>query len=353
MSGIHDHNSLELRDAPCPFSAMAGLVPAIHVFAASGNQDVDARPKAGHAAVPKETPSVNDKISRPLDAFAVIVMLAVTLSWGFNQVSVKLALPEIPPLIQATLRSIGALGAMLLWARVRGVPMDLRDGTLLPGIAAGVLFGLEFLLLFPALQFTGASRATLFVNTAPFFVALGSTVFLGERLRAVQWAGLVLSFAGLVVAFGIPDPAAGGRQFLGDAMVVVAGAVWAATTLVIKGSSLRTAASEKVFVYQIGGSIPVLALGVLLVGERMTAMPSAWAIGWLAYNTFWVVTVTFMVWFMLVQRYSPSRLSAFTFLTPLFGVGWGHFVLGEAVSWAFGAAVALVLAGLILVNRPG
>ena len=290
--------------------------------------------------------------SRPLDAFAVMVMLGLTLSWGFNQVSVKLALPEIPPLIQATLRSIGALGAMLVWARWRGVPMSLRDGTLRAGIAAGMLFGIEFALLFPALQFTGASRATLFINTAPFFVALGSTIFLGEHLRAVQWAGLLLSFTGLVVAFGVPD-AAGGRQFLGDAMIVVAGAAWAATTLVIKGSSLRTAAPEKVFAYQIGGSIPVLALGVLLMGERMAAVPSAWALGWLAYNTFWVVTITFMIWFVMIQRYSPSRLSAFTFLTPLFGVASGHFVLGEPVSATFGVAVALVLGGLVLVNRPG
>lgn len=294
----------------------------------------------------------NQSTSRPLDAFAVMVMLGLTLSWGFNQVSVKLALPEIPPLIQATLRSIGAVSAMLIWARWHGVSMSLRDGTLAPGIAAGLLFGFEFALLFPALQFTHASRATLFINTAPFFVALGSTFFLGERLRPVQWAGLVLSFAGLVVAFGVPDTTAGGRQLLADSLVVVAGAAWAATTLVIKGSSLRTAAPEKVFAYQIGGSIPVLALGALLMGERLTAMPSTWALGWLAYNTFWVVTVTFMIWFMMIQRYSPSRLSAFTFLTPLFGVAAGHFALGEPVTPTFGVAVALVLAGLVLVNRP-
>jgi len=295
---------------------------------------------------------VNQSTSRPLDAVAALIMLALTLSWGLNQVSVKLALPEIPPLIQAAVRSIGALGAMLLWARWRGIPLTLRDGTLGPGIAAGVLFGLEFALLFPALQLTAASRATLFINTAPFFVALGSTFFIGERLRAVQWAGLALSFGGLIVALGVPDPAAGGGQFLGDLIVVVAAAAWAATTLIIKGTSLRTAAPEKVFVYQIGGSIPVLALGVLLMGERMTAMPSAWALGWLAYNTFWVVTVTFMIWFVMIQRYSPSRLSAFTFLTPLFGVAAGHLVLGEPVSATFGVAVALVLAGLVLVNRP-
>ena len=187
----------------------------------------------------------------------------------------KLALPEIPPLIQATVRSIGALAIVALWARWRGVSLSLRDGTLTAGIAAGVLFGIEFLLIFPGLQFTAASRATLFIYTAPFFVALGSGFLLGEKLRAVQWAGLLCSFAGLVVAFGVPDAARDGRQLIGDIMMVGAGAAWGATTLVIKATRLRSAPAEKVLVYQLAVSIPMLALGVLLMGERMTAMPSA------------------------------------------------------------------------------
>jgi drug/metabolite transporter (DMT)-like permease len=298
-------------------------------------------------------PSVNQNASRPIDAIGALIMLAVTLSWGLNQVSVKLALPEIPPFVQATVRSSGALIIVLLFARWRGVSLSLRDGTLAGGLLAGALFGLEFLLIFPGLQLTTASRATLFVFTAPFFVALGSTVLLGERLRAVQWLGLACSFAGLVVAFGVPDAAGSRTQLIGDIMMVGAGAAWGATTLIIKGSRLRGAAAEKVLAYQLAVSMPMLAAGLLVMGERMSAMPSAWSLGWLAYQTFWVVSITYAVWFALVQRYSASRLSAFTFLTPLFGVGSGHFVLGEPISWAFGAAVALVIAGLILVNRPG
>ena len=84
----------------------------------------------------------------------------------------------------------------------------------------------------------------------------------------------------------------GGKQLLGDIMMVGAGAAWGATTLVIKGTNLRTAPPEKVFAYQIAVSIPMLALGMLLAGERMTAMPSAWSLGWLAYQTFWVVSLT-------------------------------------------------------------
>src|SRR5688572_6973212 len=278
-------------------------------------------------------------------------MVALTLSWGLNQVSVKLALPEIPPFIQATVRSIGAFAIIALWARWRGVSLTMRDGTLTAGALAGILFGVEFLLIFPGLQFTHASRATLFIYTAPFVVALGSSFLLGEKLRAVQWLGLLCSFAGLVVAFGVPD-ASGGRQLIGDIMMVGAGIAWGATTLVIKGSKLRTAPAEKVLAYQLAVSVPILAAGAPVVGERLAAMPSAWSLWWLAYQTCWVVSVTFAIWFAMVQRYSASRLYAFTFLTPLFGVASGHFVLGEPISWAFGLAVALVVGGLVLVNRP-
>jgi drug/metabolite transporter (DMT)-like permease len=295
---------------------------------------------------------VNQSTSRPLDAVAALIMVALTLSWGLNQVSIKLALPEIPPFLQATIRSIGAFVIIALWARTRGVSLTVRDGTLLGGLIAGALFGFEFVLIFPALQFTAASRATLFIYTAPFVVALGSTVLLGEKLRASQWLGLVLSFAGLVIAFGVPDASASGRQFVGDLMLVGAGIAWGATTLVIKGSNLARAPAEKVLAYQLAVSVPILAAGALVMGERI-GTPSGFALGWLAYQTFWVVSVTFAIWFAMVQRYSASRLSAFTFLTPLFGVASGHFVLGEPISWAFALAVALVVGGLVLVNRPG
>src|SRR3954452_4339936 len=211
-------------------------------------------------------------------------MVALTLSWGLNQVSIKLALPEIPPFVQATVRSTGAFVIIALWARHRGISLFSRDGTLVGGLLAGALFGFEFLLIFPALQFPAASRATLFIYTAPFFVALGSGVLLGEKLRAVQWLGLACSFAGLVVAFGVPDASRDGRQLLGDIMMVGAGACWGAATLVIKASPLRSAPAEKVLAWQLAVSIPMLAAGALMVGERM-GTPSAFSLGWLAHPT--------------------------------------------------------------------
>ena len=80
---------------------------------------------------------------RPLSAGAIALMLMLCLSWGFNQVAVKLALPDIPPLLQATIRSAGALPVLLLIARFRGVKLFASDGTLAAGLFAGLLFGLN------------------------------------------------------------------------------------------------------------------------------------------------------------------------------------------------------------------
>ena len=72
----------------------------------------------------------------------------------------------------------------------------------------------------------------------------------------------------------------------------------------------------------------------------------------LAYQAFWVVGLTFLLWFVLVKTYSASKLSAFTFVTPLFGVVASYFIMHDTLTLAFGAAALLVIAGLYLVNRP-
>jgi drug/metabolite transporter (DMT)-like permease len=277
---------------------------------------------------------------RPLDAFAIGVVLVLSLSWGFNQVSVKLSLPDIPPFLQGAIRSAGAAAFG-------------RDGSLRPGLLAGFLFGLEFLLLYPALLFTTATRAAVFLYLAPFFVVLGARWFLpADRFSRPQWIGLGLAFAGMLLAFGLPTPAADPRQWVGDAMMVLAAACWAGTTLVVKASALNRIPFEKAMLYQLVVSALMLGLAALAFGERIAGTPSAVALGAMIYQTFWVVPVTFVAWFGLVQRYSASRLSAFTFLTPIFGVLAGHLVLGEPLTPAFVAACVLVLAGLVLVNRP-
>ena len=298
----------------------------------------------------ESTPLVSAERSLPPRAIALMLMLC--LSWGFNQIAVKLALPDIPPFLQGTIRSIAALPVLLLIARFRGVNIFARDGTLYAGLCAGVLFGAEFVLIYRGLLLTSASRAVVFLYIAPFFVALGSYRFLGERLRALQWAGLGLSFIGVALAIGLPQADVDASVLWGDLLIVGGGALWAATTLMVKASRLGQAPPEKALAYQVAISIPILAFAALVSGETLTRVPGLLAISVMAYQAFWVVGLTFLLWFALVKTYSASKLSAFTFITPLFGVVASYFIMHDRLSLAFGAAALLVIAGLYLVNKP-
>lgn len=292
-----------------------------------------------------------NSLIRPLDGVAIIVTVVLCLSWGINQVAIKLAIPEIPALLQSAVRSTGAAIIVAVWARWRGIPLFKSDGTLGPGLIAGLLFATEFILLYRGLVLTTATRAVLFIYLAPFFVVIGGLLS-GDRFGLSQWLGLLLCFAGVAIAFGVPAAAANSRQIIGDLMMVAGAMAWAATTLVIKASALSRVSAEKTLLYQLVVSAPVLFLAATALGERLTSVPSAIALGSLAYQTVWVASVTFVAWFALIIRYSASRLSVFTFLTPLFGVAAGHVVLGDPLTLAFALAVAMVAGGLVLVNWP-
>ena len=207
-------------------------------------------------------------------------MLVLCAIWGLNMVAVKLASPSlsspgIPPVLQAGLRSAVAAALLLAWCRGRGIALGdwRRDGTLAPGLLVGELFGLEFLLLYLGIGLTTASRAVVFLYAAPFFVA-GSAHFLlpGDRLTAARAAGLAVAFSGMMLAFaegieadGRGQPAAG--SLAGDALCLAAGAFWAATTVLVKASRLRSAPAELTLQYQLVVSAALLLPASWLLGE--------------------------------------------------------------------------------------
>jgi drug/metabolite transporter (DMT)-like permease len=289
---------------------------------------------------------------RPLDSLGTLLIFGLCASWGLNQVAAKVALADIPPLTQATWRSVGAtlvLGAVGLW---REPTLFQRDRTLLAGIMCGVCFAFEFVALYVGLQWTSATHAVLFLYSAPFFVALGLPLITPtERLNPLQWAGLALSFIGVALALGVSGQISR-EMFFGDLLTLLAGALWGATTLIIKATRLRAARPIKALLYQLAVSAIVLGVGMVLLRERMPINVSAVSWGSLAYQTLWVVCITYTSWFWMISHYRAGELSAFTFLTPIFGVAAGHFLLGDAIAPGFAIAVALVAGGILLVNWP-
>jgi drug/metabolite transporter (DMT)-like permease len=285
---------------------------------------------------------------RPLDALALTLMAVLCVSWGFTQVAVKLAFVDFGPMTQAALRS--CIGALIVGAYAwRTKPDTWRfDGTLAAGICVGLLFSLEFILLFAAVKLTTAASAVVFVYTAPFFVALGALAVLpGERLLPYQWIGMALAFLGVVA--GLYRPAEG-SSLAGNLLALLAGAVWGATTIVIKTTKLRNADATKVLLYQIAISALVTAPVALASGESWPTRISPVAMASLAYQSIWLVGITYLAWFWLLRNYRAAELSAFTFVTPIVGVLAGWLVLGERLTPSFVAALALVASGIALVS---
>ena len=290
---------------------------------------------------------------KPVDALAVSMMVVLCMSWGFQQIAIKFAAAGISPIMQAGLRSIIATALLLLWAQLRRIPLFGRDGTLVGGLAAGALFAAEFVFIYVGLAYTAASRMVVFLYLAPCLTALGLQWFVpGERLNASQWTGVALAFLGVALAFADGFSTAAGSTLIGDVFGVIAAALWAATTVLLRSTRLTSASATKTLFYQLGFSALVLPFASLLAGEPGVSALTPIVVASLAYQAVIVAFVSYLAWFWLLTRYLAGRLAVFSFLTPLFGVAFGVILLAEPFSAAFLGAALLVGAGIVLVNRP-
>lgn len=286
-----------------------------------------------------------------MDGFAVAIMVALTFFWGLNGVAIKVSNTGFNPVLVALLRSALAVAAIYLWCVYRGIRIFERDGTLLGGIATGLLFGIEFVLIFLSFEYTSVARGSLMINTMPFWVLIGAHLLLGEEMSARKLSGLGLAFVGVAVIFSDRLSVPGPQAWIGDVMALMAGVLWAASTLVIKKSKLSTATPEKVLLYQLVVSV-LVALVLLPFSGALVRDVTGFAVGSVLFQAFFIVAFTYLVWFWLIGIYPASALSSFTFLTPAFGVLMGALLLGEQLSWKIGLALALIAFGLSLVNRP-
>jgi drug/metabolite transporter (DMT)-like permease len=283
-----------------------------------------------------------------------VALAGLCLLWGGNLVSIKISNQGIPPLLGAVARS--GVASLLLWAFARSK----RQGVFFPrkdlrhAAVIGLLFGLEFILLYWGLVFTHASRGVIFFYTQPFWTALGAHFFLSnDRLNSVKATGLILAFLGLVSVFWSRSAELGPLYWLGDLMQVGGGLGWAATTIYVKRilsdnhyTHYQTLFSQLFF------SIPVLGVAWLVFQRAEPVALTGLVAGAFFYQAVIVASFSYLAWFWMIHRYSVSRLASFTFLTPLFGVILSGLVLKEAIPLLLWVGLLFVGAGIYLVNRP-
>ena len=291
---------------------------------------------------------------KDLDGRAIGLMLILCQIWGFQQVVLKATALEMAPLLQIALRSgVAALlvGGLVLW---RGPRIAIEAGTWRPGLLAGVLFAVEFLLVGEGLRHTTASHLVVFLYTAPIFVALGlHWLRPAERLGALRWLGILLAFAGIVVTFWgrSPEVVSGNPTAMlwGDSLALLAGMAWAATTLVVRCSRLAQVSATETLLYQlVVGFVLLLAAAVASDQTGIRPTPLLW--GSLLFQSLVVSFASYLAWFWLLRHYWASRLGVFSFLTPLFGIAFGVGLLDEPVETSFLIGALLVLAGVVLVS---
>jgi drug/metabolite transporter (DMT)-like permease len=289
-----------------------------------------------------------------LDSFAITLLVVCCAFWGFQQILIKDTVAEVPPLWQASLRFWGAAVLIWLWCAARGVPLFARDGTLKAGLLAGVLFAGEFTGIYLGLLHTSASRLTVFLYTSPFVVALLlPRVVPGEKLRRVQWVGLVIAFAAVALAFseGFTQGSPVAGAWLGDAMALAAGLLWGLTTLTIRATRLSHASAEKTLFYQVAVTAAVAPFISLALGEVWSLDYSARAWGSLGIQTVVGAFASYLTWMWLLRHYPATQMSTFTFLTPVFALVFGVVLLNEPLTLQLVVALVGVAVGIVLVSR--
>lgn len=284
-----------------------------------------------------------------MDGFGASALIAFAITLAFNQVVIKVTNGGFSPVFMVALRSVVAGVAVAGWMVWRGKPFVCTAPVVWAGLFSGFLFTFEFICLYVALDLSDVSRVSVIFYSMPVWLALVAHFLLpGERLTAVRLIGLGLAMAGVAVA--LLDRAGGEANIWGDILALLAAMAWAAIAMVVRITPLSKANPETQLMWQLLVSAVVLLAIAPLFGDLLRA-PEAIHVAGLLFQSIGVVAIGYMMWFWLLTIYPASSVASFSFLSPVFSVLFGWWLLGETVGASIWAALGLVAAGLVLINR--
>ena len=288
-----------------------------------------------------------------IDPLGAAALIAIALLLAFNQVVVKVVNEGLQPAFFAGIRSAGAAVLVWGWIRFRGRRLDFPAGTIRPGILIGVIFAVEFLGLFTALDLTTVTRTSVIFYSMPVWLALAAHFLLpGERIYPLKALGLLLAFAGVTWAIIDRGAGTGGRaSWLGDIAALVGAVGWAGIVLMARASPLARVRPEMQNFWQLAVSAPILLLAAPFFGPFIRDLQPVHLWG-VAFQIVIIVSAGFLFWLWLLTIYPASGVASFSFLSPIFGVALGWLLLGEEVGPSILISGGLVALGILLINRP-
>ncbi len=289
---------------------------------------------------------------KALDAKASGLMILLCIIWGIQQVVLKIAAVDIAPIMQIAIRS--GLSAVLLFPLIymQKIKQLWSLSYVLPGLLLALLFSAEFLLVAEALRFTSAAHTVVLLYTAPIFVALGlHWIIPSERLSLLQWGGILIAFVGIIISFAGRDQSSSlsSQSLKGDVMALLAGVMWALTTISLRLTKLSEAPPTQTLFYQLVGGFIFLFPLAFLMGQAEIHWTTI-AISSLVFHTLIMSLLSLLLWFWLLQHYLANQLGVFSFLTPVFGMIFGVIFLHERIEINFLLGTALVMSGVFVVS---
>ena len=286
-----------------------------------------------------------------LDSKAILAILILTLLWGFNYSAIKYSNQGISPVFASALRSLIASICGAIYCLRKGEKLFHTDIRLFHGIVVGLLFGVEFACIYFGMLYTDSARSVVFVYLSPFVVAVGAHFFLkGDRLTPLKTLGLMTAFVGILFVFYGKPKTAKPNMLIGDLLEITAGILWGATTLYIKRFMAGKVQPIHTFLYQLFFSIPILFGVSLILEPNWIYRIDPLILTSIFYQSVIVAFISYLIWFKLIHQYSVSRLSAFTFFTPIFGVLSGILFLGEEFTFSLMVGLPMVSVGIFVVN---
>jgi len=285
-----------------------------------------------------------------IDLRGFITILVLTLLWGLNYPAIKFSNTGLSPIFTTFLRSSIASFFGIVYCIIIKQPLFHKGITLFHGFIVGMLFGLEFVCLYLGMLYTDAARSVIFIYLSPFVVAIGAHIFLKERLNIIKIIGLILAFLGIYLVFK-GKPATHSRlMLLGDILEIMAAIFWGATTLYIKKYLAQKVHPINTFLYQLVFSIPVIFVCAYVLEDVWIRDINPLVIGSIVYQSVIVAFASYLMWFKLIHAYPVGKLSVFTFLTPIFGVFSGIFILKEQLTIGLISGLILVCIGIYCAN---
>ena len=288
-----------------------------------------------------------------IDLFGALALIGLSALLGLNHVIIKVVNTGLNPVFFAGLRSLLAFFFLIVYFKLTNKKIDLSKDKMGISILAGIVFALEFLLLFLALDFTSVARNSILYYSMPIWVTVFGHFFLpNERLNFFKSVGLISAFAGVALAVSNNNETFSiyNWQLIGDFFAIMAAILWAMLIYLVKGTSFKEVPPEMQLVWMVMVSAPILLIASLFFGDLVREFQIIHLWG-LLFQSIVVVAGGFLFWLWLAAIYPASGVASFSFLSPIFTILFGWAILNETVNYTFIAAAILVIVGLVFINK--